>query len=172
MLPDELIASILAYVPGTDLLKYLKLFNKWSHILPKYGKMFNISFDAISITDTDLYYLRGVHAINLRFCYWVTDAGLALIKGVGGPLGLEYQSLHTVNLAGCGITNAGLAHLKGIHTVNLSYCGRITDAGLAHLKGVHTVNLSSCGRITDAGLEHLKGVHTVDLSWCGRVTDT
>ena len=33
----------------------------------------------------------------------------------------------------------------------------ITDAGLKHLKDVHTIHLSLCKQITDAGLEHLKG---------------
>ena len=44
------------------------------------------------------------------------------------------------------------------------YRNKITDAGLKHLKGVHTINLSNCNQITDAGLEHLKGVHTINLT--------
>ena len=28
----------------------------------------------------------------------------------------------------------------------------ITDDGLAHLKGVHTINLDNCNQITDVGL--------------------
>ena len=37
-----------------------------------------------------------------------------------------------------------LAHLKDVHTINLSYCNNITDIGLSYLKGVHTINLSNC----------------------------
>jgi len=38
----------------------------------------------------------------------------------------------------------------------------VTDAGLEHLKGVHTMNLSGCHQFTDAGLKHLKGGSTPD----------
>ena len=55
------------------------------------------------------------------------------------------------------ITDTGLAHLKGVQTINLSFCWKITDAGLAHLKGVQKINLSRCRNITDAGLSYLKG---------------
>ena len=37
----------------------------------------------------------------------------------------------------------------------------VTDAGLEHLKGVHTINLANCTKITDAGLKYLRGVHTI-----------
>jgi hypothetical protein len=40
-------------------------------------------------------------------------------------------------------------------------CRRITDAGLAHLTGIHTLDMSECERITDAGLAHLTGIHTL-----------
>ena len=52
------------------------------------------------------------------------------------------------------IADAGLEHLKGVHTIDLSWCKRITDAGLALLQGVHTINLWNCELITDAGLAH------------------
>jgi len=40
----------------------------------------------------------------------------------------------------------------------------VTDAGLEHLKGVHTIDLSGCDQVTNAGLKHLKGVHMVQSS--------
>ena len=71
--------------------------------------------------------------------------------------------------------------MKGVHTINLSYCNNITDQGLQYLKGVHTINLSYCNKITDQGLQYLadksalisgklKGVHTINLSHCN-ITD-
>ena len=47
----------------------------------------------------------------------------------------------------------------------------VTDAGLEHLKGVHTIILSGCDKVTDAGLEHLKGAHTISLDDCPQVTN-
>jgi len=35
-------------------------------------------------------------------------------------------------------------------------CEQITDEGLKHLKGVHTIDLSFCDKITDEGLKHFK----------------
>ena len=69
------------------------------------------------------------------------------------------------------VTDAGLKHLKGVHTIDLVEFKGVTDAGLEHLKGVHTIDLSGCDQVTDAGLEHLKGVHTINLFRCYQVTD-
>ena len=161
MLPDELIASILVYVSGNDLLKYLKFFNKsFGSVIQKYGKLFNVELS--DITDADLYYLSGVGKIDLSYCDLITDAGLAHLQGV-----------HTINLLDCWlITDAGLDHLKGVHTVDLSCCYGITDAGLEHLLGVHTISLSNCMQITDAGLVWIRGIHTIDLYNCKQITDT
>ena len=40
------------------------------------------------------------------------------------------------------ITDDGLAYLKDVQTIDLSYCNQITDSGLIHLKGVDSLNLS------------------------------
>jgi hypothetical protein len=45
-------------------------------------------------------------------------------------------------------------------------CAQITDAGLAHLTGIHTLDMSRCARITDAGLAHLTGIHTLYVRGC------
>src|SRR3990172_6123654 len=55
-----------------------------------------------------------------------------------------------IDLSNTNITDAGLVHLKGVHTIDLSETN-ITDIGLMHLKGVHKINLSGTN-ITDAGL--------------------
>jgi hypothetical protein len=57
--------------------------------------------------------------------------------------------------------------LGQVHTLNLSYCGRLTDvSALGH---VHALNLSYCGQLTDVSA--LGCVHTLNLSYCGRLTD-
>jgi hypothetical protein len=43
-----------------------------------------------------------------------------------------------------GITDAGLAHLRGIHPLDMRYCNRITDAGLVHLRGIHKLFMRGC----------------------------
>ncbi len=68
------------------------------------------------------------------------------------------------------ITDAGLAHLTGIHTLNMNFCFGITDAGLAHLAGIHTLNMGGCTGITDAGLAHLAGVQELRMTGCDRAT--
>ena len=67
-----------------------------------------------------------------------------------------------VDLSNMLVSDAGLAHLKGLTTLkslNL-FATQITDAGLAHLKGLTTLKyLELSGtRVGDAGLAHLKGL--------------
>ncbi|MCP4375551.1 MAG: hypothetical protein GY794_05175 [bacterium] len=78
------------------------------------------------------------------------------------------------------ITDAGLAHLKGLtklERLDLEDCVNITDAGLARLKGLTTLEhlgLWSCYNITDAGLAHLKvltKLERLDLLCCDNITD-
>jgi len=69
-----------------------------------------------------------------------------------------------------------LEALTGLTNLNLSY-GWITDAGLAHLKALtslNSLNLAECEQITDAGLAHLKtltGLTSLSLAGCGQITD-
>ena len=43
------------------------------------------------------------------------------------------------------MTNAGSAHLSGIHTLGMSDCMLVTDAGLlAHITSVHTLWIDGC----------------------------
>jgi hypothetical protein len=42
-------------------------------------------------------------------------------------------------------------------------CTEITDAGLAHLTGIHTLGLRGCARVTDVGLLHLRGIHALTI---------
>jgi len=76
------------------------------------------------------------------------------------------DNLCGLNLGWCGnITDAGLAHLKGLknlESLNLRRCNNITDEGLEFIsenfKNLQSLNLSGCRQITDAGVRHLKGL--------------
>jgi hypothetical protein len=60
-------------------------------------------------------------------------------------------------MAGCAlITDAGLSHLTGIHTLNIEGCRQITDAGLAHLTGIYTLFMSGCKPATIAAARALR----------------
>ena len=55
----------------------------------------------------------------------------------------------------CTETDAGLAYLSGIHTLEMRGCKLVTDAaGLAHLSGIHTLEMRNCKQLTDACLAH------------------
>ena len=42
----------------------------------------------------------------------------------------------------------------------MSWCRQITDAGLAYLTGIHTLDITRCALITDAGLAPLRASNT------------
>jgi len=63
-----------------------------------------------------------------------------------------------------------LQWVEGVLDVKLSECEQITDAGLAHLGSVTTLDIRGC-KITNEGLRHLGHVTTLDLSWCKLITD-
>jgi hypothetical protein len=92
----------------------------------------------------------------------INDAWLA-------RLGRLHQ-LKILNLVGSGITDAGLAHLKGLERLEGLSVGQkfgdtesflITDAGFANLAGLKSLKglyFSSASQITDAGLTYLGGL--------------
>lgn len=113
----------------------------------------------------------------------INDAGLE-------EVGKCSHGLQTLNLIGTKITDAGLAHLKGLKMLrvlqlndtkvsdtSLTHIGTIpslatldltntpvSDAGLAYLKGINLRNLILTGtNVTDRGLEFVKGVPHLKL---------
>ena len=73
---------------------------------------------------------------------------------------------------GCtAVTDAGLAHLRGIRKLGLSGCTAITDTGLAHLRGIHKLAMEGFTLVTDAGLAHLNGIHTLYMWRCPGITN-
>jgi hypothetical protein len=99
-------------------------------------------------------------------------------------LGRLHQLNH-LHLGGSGITDAGLAHLKGLDQLESLSVGvifdtaspLITDAGLALLAGLKSLkalNFLSASEIGDAGLAHLVGLKKLErlgLSRASKVTD-
>jgi len=72
-----------------------------------------------------------------------------------------------LNLSETKITDAGLVHLQGAHTIDLSGMN-VTDAGLVHLKGVleiqtNLVGLDSRNRESRNRRFRLLQIHTIDL---------
>ena len=71
------------------------------------------------------------------------------------------SEVRMLNLDHTPVTDAGLAHLKGLTRLQTLGLGntQVTDAGLAHLKD--SPSCKSCclsgTQVTDAGLAHLKG---------------
>ena len=45
-------------------------------------------------------------------------------------------------------------------------CTGITDAGLAHLRGIHTLSMWGCTGITNAGLAPLVGIQALIMEGC------
>src|SRR5262249_27033644 len=90
-------------------------------------------------------------------------------------LHLQTMSLSRLDLSNTGITDAGLAHLKGLPELSWLDLSKtqVTDNGLVHLKGLPLWDLELYRtKVTDAGLVHLKGMRLTDLSLSGTsVTD-
>jgi hypothetical protein len=77
----------------------------------------------------------------------------------GVPVALFHFNPHTCS-ASCSPKRAqgvdGVPHQRArARALDMSLCTRITNAGLAHLAGIHSLGMSDCPGITDAGLAHL-----------------
>ena len=84
----------------------------------------------------------------------------------------KFRKLKYVILLGnSNITDNGLIHLKGIHTLKIKNNTKITDNGLEYITGVHILELNSNDNMTDNGLVHLKGIHTLKLNYSINITD-
>ena len=76
--------------------------------------------------------------------------------------------LHTLNTMRCGsVAEAAFGHLRGIQSLNMSYCNQvtITDTAFVHLRGIHTLDMSGCNQatITDVDFVHLRGIHSLNM---------
>ena len=141
----------------------------WEGKVHREGATLTLHWDAV---DEDLRALskhQGVTHLYLakghRGGPHITDAGLGALSG--------WVSLKVLELSGLDLSDAGLAHLRGLtglHELWLDFSSRITDAGLVHLgRLIHLRVLRFHGApLTDAGLAHLKGLRKLENLQLGK----
>ena len=93
----------------------------------------------------------------------------------GAPLGNDGLALAAgarwFSMRGCrSLTNAGLAHLAGVHTLDVSDCDQLGDGALEHVAGVRCLSMRWCTGITGAAFRWLHGVRRLDISHCRQTT--
>ena len=118
------------------------------------------------ITDQGMQEIRnlpGIVELNLHFAEYVTDEGLAAIKG--------WKRLKRLNVHGTKISDTTLDHISGITTLESVNVGSamITDVGLERLSALPNLKELTMGgnELGDAGLQALRqipGLTYLDLS--------
>jgi len=118
------------------------------------------------ITDQGMQELRnlpGIVDLNLRFAEYVTDEGLAAIKG--------WRRLKRLDVHGAKISDTALEHISGITSLEHLDIGSamITDVGLERLSSLPNLKELTMGgnELGDAGLQALRqlpGLTYLDLS--------
>lgn len=118
------------------------------------------------ITDQGMQELKnapGIVDLNLHFAEYVTDEGLAAIKG--------WKKLKRLNLHGTKISDTTLDHIAGIATIENLNAGSamVTDVGLEKLSALPNLKVLTIGgnELGDAGLQALRqlpGLTYLDLS--------
>ena len=123
------------------------------------------------IVDADFVHIRGDARVRLHTVDMSdrrSDAGIYDLEY--GRWGLTSKSFFSR------VTDAAFVHLRGIHTLDMSYCNQetITDAAFVHLRGIHTLSMRFCIQetITDAAFVHLRGIKYLDMSGCNQRTIT
>lgn len=144
-----------SWVTDTDLRRLAKM---------PYLKTLDLS--VTRITDQGMQELRnapGIEELDLRFAEYVTDEGLAAIKG--------WKKLKRLNAHGTKITDTTLEHISGITTLEAVNVGSamITDVGLERLVTLPNLKELTMGgnELGDAGLQALRmmpGLTYLDLS--------
>lgn len=116
---------------------------------------------------------RNTHLLNVDFraeADKTTDSQLALLASVA-------EQVAWLNLGSSKITDAGLAHLKGLKNLRRLHLERtaVTDAGLANLAGLSALEyLNLYGtQVTDAGLQQVRKLPNLKhlYLWQSKVTE-
>src|SRR4051795_9136564 len=144
-----------SWVSDTDLRKLLLLHD-----------LTYLDLSLTRITDQGMQELRnlpGIVELNLYFAEYVTDEGLAAIKG--------WKRLKRLNVHGTKISDTTLEHISGITTLESVNIGSamITDVGLERLTTLPNLKELTMGgnELGDAGLQALRqmpGLTYLDLS--------
>lgn len=143
------------WVTDTDLRKLAEL-----------PKLTSLDLSLTRITDQGMQTLKelpGVADLNLRFAEYVTDEGLAAIKG--------WKKLQRLNVHGTKISDTSLEHISGITTIESLDVGSsmVTDVGLEQLSSLPKLKELTIGgnELGDAGLQALRllpGLTYLDLN--------
>lgn len=134
--------------------------------LAKMPALAHLDLSLTRITDQGMQELKnaaGIVELDLRFAEYVTDEGLAAIKG--------WKKLKRLNVHGTKITDTTLEHISGITTLESLDIGSamITDVGLERLVALPNLKELTMGgnELGDAGLQALRmmpGLTYLDLS--------
>ena len=107
--------------------------------------------------------LAGISELDLRFAEYVTDEGLAAIKG--------WKKLKTLDIHGTKISDTTLEHISALVTLESLNVGSamLTDVGLERLTTLPSLKQLTIGgnELGDAGLQSLRQIPTLtylDLS--------
>jgi hypothetical protein len=126
----------------------------------------NLDLSLTRITDQGMQEIKnlpGIVDLNLRYAEYVTDEGVAAIKG--------WKKLKRLNLHGTKISDTTLEHISGITTLEQLNIGSamITDVGLERLTSMPNLKQLTMGgnKLGDAGLQALRqmpGLTYLDLN--------
>jgi hypothetical protein len=144
-----------SWVTDTDLRNLVRLPN-----------LTHLDLSLTRITDQGMQELKnlpGIVDLNLCFAEYVTDEGLAAIKG--------WKKLKRLNVHGTKISDTTLEHVSGITTIESLNVGSgmVTDVGLERLASLPNLKELTMGgnELGDAGLQALRqmpGLTYLDLS--------
>lgn len=134
--------------------------------LSRYPNLATLDLSLTHITDQGMQELKnlpGIVDLNLYFAEYVTDEGLAAIKG--------WKKLKRLNVHGTKISDTTLEHISGITTIESLNVGSamVTDVGLERLSSLTNLKELTMGgnELGDAGLQSLRqlpGLTFLDLS--------
>ncbi len=119
------------------------------------GRLERLDLSGTRITDLGLELLAplsGVKSLELRFAEFVSEGGVAHLKG--------WEDLESLDLRGTQVRSTVFEHLaamRGLRKLDLSHT-RITDEGfdrLAELQGLEELSIGS-NRLEGSALDHLK----------------
>lgn len=109
--------------------------------------------------------LKSLKTLTMFFCDQITDAGMKHVK--------ELAALDTLNLGNTGVTDDGLAELKGLKlkSLTVSGCVRMTDKATETIKGFAGLDyLSLPSTITPRGVKNLVGLKKLKSLYIGGAT--
>ncbi|MBK5292606.1 MAG: hypothetical protein JJE04_13130 [Acidobacteriia bacterium] len=134
--------------------------------LVQFPHLTHLDLSLTRITDQGMQELKntpGIVDLNLHFAEYVTDEGLAAIKG--------WKKLRRLNIHGTKISDTTLDHISGIATLESLNLGSamVTDVGLERLSSLPNLKELTIGgnELGDAGLQALRqlpGLTYLDLS--------